>query len=132
MERGLTQVSGGAVPFFNPGKLEGLAEGTPGKGKKLCRVGRGRLLSDPKRCHHWHFASLSMSDGSGGGTLGAGAIGAEFVFKGMVLERSLMFGEFDRERGPFAQLTLKKDLSVMKLNDFLDEGQANPETFEGS
>ena len=43
-----------------------------------------------------------------------------------------MFGELDRERGPFAQLTLKKDLSVMKLNDFLNEGQANPETFEVS
>ena len=30
----LPQVSGEGVPFFNLGKFEGLAEGTPGGGKK--------------------------------------------------------------------------------------------------
>ena len=35
----------------------------------------GRLLSEPKRCHHWQFASLSISDDSGGNAWGRGNLG---------------------------------------------------------
>ena len=34
----------------------------------------------------------------------------------------MIFGELDRKGGSFAQLTLEMDLSVMKLDDLLDQG----------